>query len=91
MPNDLGAGRGDLRRQRSRPAPEIDDPLAWPRRQQLDHAGAQLGDDPERLVIEPGVPASFGEMITLVLASHPDTLPPRHPSSSSPITLVSVQ
>ena len=32
-PHDLGAGRRDLCRQRPGPAPEVDDPLAWPWRQ----------------------------------------------------------
>ena len=44
-----------------------------PRRQQLDYAGAQFGDDPERLVVKRRVPAGLGRVIS-----------PRSPASRSP-------
>src|SRR5918994_382766 len=81
----LGAGVGDLRRQPASPAAEVDDPLAWPRRQQLDHASAKLGDYGELLVVERGVPASFSAcyiMFGPVALAHPPHLTSRRRSPS---------
>ncbi len=54
----LGAGGGDLRRQLSGAAPDVQNPFTRPRRQQTDQIPAVLPDERMLVLIQRGIPCA---------------------------------
>jgi hypothetical protein len=60
--HDQRARRDQLLRERAVAAAEVEDPLPWPGREQVDHRGAEVGHEARVLGVGPRIPLLLGHL-----------------------------